>query len=165
MAAPSRERALLVFGQTADARIEIESWNTHATRFFSTAIGLTTDKRYPAGYAAPRTDEAAFVVAPPGEPPAIRSVAARPSDADDQALAEAADARRGPSGLALLARRCGMVWLVTRDEPSDRVALRLAAILASILLGPILDAAAGDLFGVKTARARLEDPTAHTIRS
>ena len=65
-------------------------------------------------------------------------------------------ARAGYTGLALLARRCKTIWLVVREGPSDRLALHLAAILASLLLGPILDASAGELFGIKTARAKLE---------
>ena len=61
------------------------------------------------------------------------------------------------TGLALLARRCQAVWIVERaDGEPDRLALLLSAILASVLLGPILDPARGELFGVKTARAKLE---------
>jgi hypothetical protein len=154
--APSRENAFIVFAQRSDARVDIDGWNAHAARFFATRIGLTTEKRYSAGGPAPRTDEAEFVVAPEGEPPGVRSTLARPCDADDRALAETIDARAGNTGLGLLAQRCGMVWMVAREEPRDRLALRLAAILASILLGPVLDAAAGELFGVKTARSKLD---------
>jgi hypothetical protein len=153
---PSREDAFVVFAQREDARVDIAGWNAHATRFFVTRIGLTADKDYPAGEPAPRVDEAAFVVAPADEPPGVRSAFARPCDAEDYALADATDARAGYTGLALLARRCGTVWLVAREEPRDLLALRLAAILASVLLGPILDTRAGELFGVKTARAKLE---------
>jgi hypothetical protein len=180
---PSREAALTVFSQRADARIDVDGWNAHAMRFFATRIGLTADKRYPVREGAPGTDEAVFVVAPNDEPAGLRSTFARPCEPDDYALAEAADA--AGSGLALLARRCGMVWFVVREHAHldvvrehahldvvrkhahldvprehdaivDRLALRLATILASILLGPILDVAAGELFGVKTARAKLE---------
>jgi hypothetical protein len=154
--APSRENAFIVFAQRSDARVDIDGWNAHAARFFATRIGLTADKRYSAAEPPPRTDEAEFVVAPEGEPPGVRSTLARPSEADDRALAETIDARAGITGLALLARRCGMIWMVAREGERDRLALRLAAILASILLGPVLDAAAGELFGVKTARAKLD---------
>ena len=51
------------------------------------------------------------------------------------------------------ARPCG--WSSARRDP-DPLALRLAAILASVLLGPILDVRVPELFGVKTARAKLE---------
>ncbi len=153
---PTREHAYLVFAQQDDARIDIDAWNAHATRFFATRIGLTTERRYVTGERLPRRDEVELIVAPDGELPGRRSAFARPSEAEDLALAEAADARAGSTGLGLLARRCATVWLVARIAQPDGLALRLAAILASVLLGPILDGAAGELFGVKTARAKLE---------
>ena len=155
MTPPLREDAFVVFAQRADARVDIGAWDAHAMRFFATRIGLSADKRYVAREAAPRTDEATFVVAPNGAPPGIRQAFARPCEAGDYALAEAADARAGGTGLALLARRCGMVWLVAREASPDPIALSLAAIMASVLLGPILDCTANELFGVKTARAKL----------
>jgi hypothetical protein len=160
VAEPPVEQAFLVFAQRTDARIEIAAWNGHAVRFFATRIGLTADPRYAEGQPPPTRDEAEFVIAPNGEPPGMRRAFARPADAVDRALAEAADARAGDTGLALLARRCKMVWLVSRDGPHDLLALRLSAILASVLLGPILDATAQELFGVKTARAKLESRAA-----
>ncbi len=151
MLPPRREDAFVVFAQRSDARIDVKVWSAHAQRFFATRLGLTADKRYDGD--EPRTDKATFVVAPDGEPPGLRHVFARPSQADDYALAEAADI--AGSGLALLARRCGTVWLVVRETRSDPLALRLAAILASVLLGPILDYSTNELFGVKTARSKL----------
>jgi hypothetical protein len=155
---PSREGPLLVFGQRVDARVDIDAWNAHAARFFETRIGLATAGApgTVAGVEAPATADTSFVVAPEGEAPGVRSARARPTAPADLALADAAEARAGGGGLALLARRCGIVWLVTREGPRDALALRLAAILASVLLGPILDADAGEIFGVKTARAKLE---------
>ncbi len=155
MTPPRREDAFLVFAQRADARMDIDAWDAHAMRFFATRIGLTVDKRYVGGEAAPRTDEATFVVAADGAPPGVRQVFARPCETGDYALAEAADARAGGTGLALLARRCGTVWLIAREASPDPIALRLATIMASVLLGPILDCPANELFGVKTARAKL----------
>jgi hypothetical protein len=142
-----------VFAQQNDARVDIDAWNGHAMRFFATRIGLASERLSPHDHRT--TDSLVFVVAPDGEPSGLRSVHARPCETDDYELASQTDARNGPTGLALLAERCHTVWLVVREAPSDRLALRLAAILASILLGPILDAAAGELFGVKTARAKL----------
>ncbi len=155
MTPPSRERTYVVFAQRSDARVEIDAWNAHAVRFFGTRIGLSADKRYPSGEPIPRSDEAEFVIAPDGAPAGRRTAFARPSEEEDRARAEAVDARAGSTGLGLLARRCGTVWLVTRADYPDALALRLAAILASVLLGPILDEAEGELFGVKTARAKL----------
>lgn len=88
----------------------------------------------------------------------IQSAFARPREADDLTLAEVADERAGPggTGLALVARRCQTVWLVSRAGDVNPLALRLAAILASVFLGPVLDVRVPELFGVKTARAKLE---------
>jgi hypothetical protein len=52
------------------------------------------------------------------------------------------------------------VWLVTRETVDDRIALRLAMILASVHLGPIVDPLGPDIFGVKTARGKLDSPRA-----
>jgi hypothetical protein len=153
-----REAAYVVFAQRADARVDIAAWSVQAERFFSTRLGLAEDKRYATGEAAPLRDQARFVVAPSGEAPGIRSAIARPCEADDLALAVRADERAGPggTGLALVARRCPTVWLISRTLDPDPLALRLSAILASVLLGPILDARVPELFGVKTAREKME---------
>jgi hypothetical protein len=147
--------ALLVFAQRENARVEIDAWCAHATRFFATRIGLTEEKRYPSG-AAPRADRVSFVVAPNVGAAGVRQALARPCEASDLARAEAAESRAAGTGLALLARRCETVWLVIRNGDDDALALTLAAILASILLGPILDTGHSELFGVKTARRKLE---------
>jgi hypothetical protein len=153
-----REAAYVVFAQRADARVDIGGWSAQAERFFATRLGLAEDKRYAPGRDAPRHEEARFVIAPAGEAPGIRSASARPRADDDLALATDVDGRAGPggTGLALVARRCQTVWLVGRETDPDPLALRLAAILASVLLGPILDVRVPELFGVKTARAKLE---------
>jgi hypothetical protein len=155
---PARETAFLVFAQRSDARVDIAGWSAQAERFFTTRLGLAEEKQYAPGTSPPRTDEARVVVAPAGEPPGIRSVFARPREVDDLTLAEMADERAGPggTGLALVARRCQTVWLVSRADQADPLALRLAAILASVFLGPILDVRVPEIFGVKTARAKLE---------
>jgi hypothetical protein len=147
----------LVFAQRADARIDIDGWNAHASRFFSTRLGLTEEKRYAADEPVPTKDRASFVVAPTGETPGIRSALARPRNLTDLTAATEADERAGPggTGLALLARRCETVWIVSREAKPDPLALRLAAIFASVLLGPILDPDGAALFGAKTARAKL----------
>ena len=141
----SRESAFVVFAQSAGSDIDVDALNAQAARFFSTRIGLAETHTSP---------PVALVVAPDGEAPGIRRVLARPRDAEDLALAEAADAAM--TGLALLARRCSSVWLVERTSEPDGLALRLAVVLASVMLGPVLDARGPELFGVKTGRAKLD---------
>lgn len=53
----------------------------------------------------------------------------------------------------LAERRCGSIWLVERSATNARASLVLAAIIASVCLGPILGD--GELFGVRTAREKL----------
>jgi hypothetical protein len=146
--------ALLVFAQPAMPRVDVDAWNAHATRFFATRLGLAEVKRDGPGE-PPWTEPTRLVVAPDGQAAGIRTIAARPSDERDLAMAAATETRAAGSGLALLARRCPTIWRVDRDGDDDALALRLAAILASLLLGPILDPSGPDIFGVKTARERL----------
>jgi hypothetical protein len=137
-----RDTCFLVFSQAESARVDVPGWDAHARRFFRTQLSLAS------------SDETAIRVTPEGEPEGVRRVHGRPREPADLALAEAADA--AGTGLALLARRCPTVWLVAREGDDDLLALRLAAILASVALGPILDARVPELLGVKSARARFE---------
>jgi hypothetical protein len=148
MSGKDRRTSFVVFAQSGSAFVDVAAWDAHAARFFRTRLSL------PAELSSERQGETALLVAPEGEAAGVRFVRGRPRDAEDLALADAADAAR--SGLALLARRCPTVWLVAREADLDPLALRLAAILASALLGPILDARIPELLGVKSARPRFE---------
>jgi hypothetical protein len=139
-----RRAVFIVFSQYEGAIADIQGWDAHARRFFGTQLSLVDGRTADAG---------AVRIAPDGEASGIRVVHVRPREADDLALAEAADVAQ--TGLALLARRCRTVWLVTREAESDPLALRLAAIVASVVLGPILDVRVPELLGVKSARERL----------
>jgi hypothetical protein len=147
---PLRETSYLVFSQGPAAAPDVTAWDAHATRFFDARLGLAE---------VPRTTGPAIglrvVVAPRAGGSGIRRVVGRPRDADDRAMAEAAEAKSGGGGLATLARRCPHVWLVCRESEPDMVALLLATVLASASLGPVLDVRTLDLFGVKSARAKL----------
>lgn len=164
---------LRVFAQSADTSIDIDAWNAHALRFFSTRLGLaeanaahdlparaellfshSRSGRSETG-SATTTLRARFVIAPRDAPAGIRAASRRACEAVDLAEAESAEVASGTSGLALLARRCGALWLIEREGPDDALALRFAAILASLVLGPILDPDVKALFGVKTARAKM----------
>jgi hypothetical protein len=142
-APPAPSLVLLVFAQPGHVRVDVDAWSAHAARFFATRLGLASE-------------EHSFVVAPDGHPPGIRAALPRPSTTADFSAADAAEARARGAGLALLARRCKTVWVVARESPSDALALRLAVILASVFLGPILDPASAEIYGVKTGRAKVE---------
>lgn len=151
--------SFLVFAQPANARIDIAAWRVHAKRFFATDIGLSADKRYPDG--APTADAANIVLSGP-KGAGTRLCLATPRSDGDLVLAERADAcsPTAGSGLADLARRCPTVWRVEAVGDDDALSLTLTAILASILLGPIVSVDGRSLFGVRTAREKLDRLTA-----
>jgi hypothetical protein len=138
--------AYVVFSSAPDARLDVAGWDGHAQRFFATRLTLV-------GQAG--DGEARILVAPRGADAGERVLSARPRTPEDLALAEEAEVRAGGGGMVLVARRCPSVWVVARTGEDDRLALGLAMILASVVLGPILDARGPELFGPKTARARL----------
>lgn len=144
--ASNRDQRLLVFAQRTIANLEIDAWNRQGERFFGTRIGL----------AEPLDNGGRLVIAPNGHDPGLRAIEGRNRNEDDLIRADLAEARAGGGGLAALARRCQTVWLIERVSPTDMLALRLAAVMASVLLGPIVDPETSDIFGVKTARLRLE---------
>lgn len=155
LASPERSVAYTVFAQRADADLGLEVLRSQASRFFAARLGLTVDKTY--GDVAPSIDVARVVLrTDDGTATGTRLCFGRPATAEDHAAADRAERAQGSNGMAQLARRCAMVWLVAREADDDRGALTLAAIFASVMLGPILSPAGDELFGVRTARMKLE---------
>ncbi len=155
LAPPDRAAAFTVFAQRDDARLDVEAIRRHAERFFAAKLGLTVDKRYGAGVLA--VDAARVVVASDdGAASGTRLCYARPTDPDDLAAADAAERVQRTHGMSLLAQRCATVWMVVRESDDDRAALTIAAIFASTMLGPILSPDGREIFGVRTARLKLE---------
>ena len=155
LAPPDPSAAYTVFAQRSDAMLDVAALRNHAVRFFEAKLGLTVDKRY--GHDAPQTDAARVVLATnDGSASGTRLCFGRRARGPDHAAAEAAERVQGSNGMALLAQRCGTVWLVVRESDDDRVALTIAAIFASSMLGPILGPEGDELFGVRTARMKLE---------
>ncbi len=152
---PDRSASYAVFSQRPDASVDIEAVRQHASRFFSAKIGLTVEKRY--GTDPPETDAARIVIAGnDGTSSGTRFCYGRPACSADVAAAEEAERRQGTYGMALLAERCPTVWLVVPEGDDDPAALTIAAVFASIFLGPILAPGGKELFGVRTARLKLE---------
>lgn len=138
--------AYLVFSQRPDTSVDAEAWDAQARRFFGATLTVSTDGER-------------LAVTRDGQAPAERPVRARSATDADRARAAEAEARMSGGGLGLLARRCPVVWEVAREADPDPDALRIAAVLASVLLGPIVDPHGRDggpeIFGVKTAREKL----------
>jgi hypothetical protein len=151
---PARSAAFTVFAQRSDARVEAEIWRRHAAQFFDTRLDLTVPKHY--AFDPPDTDMARVVVSTSDNPEVIRDCHGRPRTEDDLHAAGQAEARVGAAGLGKLAQRCNTVWLVVAEGDPDGSALLVAAILASVVLGPILSPDGNELFGVRTARLKLE---------
>jgi hypothetical protein len=128
-----------VFAQDVEPLVPTEAWKRAAERFFATKLEIT---KAGANGASITIDGS------------VRRVTGRAREEADLRDALAADTRAGFTGLYDLAeRRCKTVWVVEREGDVDNAALRLAAIIASVALGPILDGDA--LFGVRTAREKL----------
>ena len=158
MEAPPRSKAFMVFAQRRDARVEAEVWRRHAAQFFDTELELALPKRYI--FDAPPADAARIRLTGPDGLEKTRLCFGRPREDDDLKTADEVDTRQGAAGLGRLAQRCSTVWLVVTEGDTDEAALRLAAILASVVLGPILSPDGQELFGVRTARAKLEGTAA-----
>jgi hypothetical protein len=153
---PARSAAFTVFSQVPSVALDVAALKQQATRFFHAKVGLTVEKKY--AHPLPTADAARVVLATDdGSAAGTRLCFGRLVDSADLAAADRADA--GSNGMSLLAQRCPTVWLVTFESDDDRVALGIAAIFASVMLGPILSRKRdGDdeLFGVRTARLKLE---------
>jgi hypothetical protein len=159
---PLRDACFTVFSQRPDARIDGAEWARHAERFFATRIELSDEREYH-DVASSERHAAATVTLTPLRKEAgdasgggARICRGRPRWDDDLRAVRGAEAVG--AGLAELAARCPRVWLVGTTGPAgtdDPIALRLAAIIAGIVLGPILTPRGAALFGPKTAREKL----------
>jgi hypothetical protein len=153
---PDRSSSYLVFAQRTDACHDMRAIKQNAQRFVAAKIGLTVEKKYRDD--APMSDAARVVLASDdGTIAGTRLCFGRAADASDLAVVEEAERAQGSTGMALLAQRCSTVWLIEAEGgEEDRVALALSAILASVLLGPIVPPKGDRVFGVRTARLELE---------
>ena len=155
LAPPDPRAAYTVFVQRSGAALDVAALKNHAARFFAAKLGLTVEKKY--WDEPPVVDVARIVLASEdGTASGTRLCFGRAATSADHDAAEEAERAQQTHGMALLARRCPTVWLVVRETEDDRVALTLAAILASSMLGPILSPEGDELFGVRTARLKLE---------
>lgn len=142
-------------GPTAQPRVPWGEAKAHAARFFELRLGLSIEHD--------GLPPLVLVALAPAEGRGAECIViARAATADDRALATAADTTEGASGFAALVHRCPWLWLVCPVDSAVRDAgepfpwaLRTAAVLAGVGLGPILCPGA-KLIGPKTARLRSE---------
>jgi hypothetical protein len=146
--------AFTVFSQFENVEFPVETLRVQAARFFRIELAATVEKNYALEATAVREDAIQLLVAEGGVT-TTHFVFGTANDAASIGAAALAEAGVG-SGLAMLAARCPTRWLVATDDPRERRALLLAAVLASVALGPILLPQNAGLIGVKGARALLD---------
>jgi hypothetical protein len=159
--APLRpDEAWTLLSPEPEARVDAARWAHQAETFFRARLAVLQDKRYPAG-TMPLADVVDVALSEPGAraPTRVRVVTV-PADRAPEALAAGAAGARaiGGAGFDALVPRTRRVWQVHEriDEGgSARAPLAVAAILASLLLAPVVPPEGGTIFGVKGARERL----------
>jgi hypothetical protein len=178
------ESAWSLFAPEAEARVDAARWAHHARKFFSLELTVIPTKTYPTGgfpladacevevrrivaerpqsfVAAVPLDRAAVDRQDPKLAPCARAwVVTVPLDRAAGARAAALAIARGPSGggfeaLVLRAKRLWQIAEAPTYGDDLRAPLALAAVLASVLLAPIVPPRESAIFGVKTARERL----------
>ncbi len=134
--------------------LHAEALRHRAERFFRLELELLTSKRYPGG-GHPRSDAAVFRVHR-GEEARDLEVVTFPLEHGELARAAHVAGAHVGAGFDVLIARAVRAWQVALPPHGEAFALALATVLASSLLAPILPPDASVVFGVKTARARLE---------
>jgi hypothetical protein len=142
-----------------DARVDAARWAHQAETFFRVRLVVLQDKRYPAG-TVPLADVVDIELSEAGMAPTRVRVVTVPADRAPEALAAGAAGARaiGGAGFDALIPRTRRVWQIRErvDPPGDpRAPLVVAAVLASLLLAPVVPPEGGTLFGDHAARERL----------
>ena len=145
-----------VFSQQPDLVAALPKLLAHARRFFAAELDVLSAS------APERPDLAHAVVSLRLESaryPGSGSfrIESRPATAADREAATAAEIRGKAGGMALLAARCPVLWIITpQADASGSAELQLSALLASVALGPVLPSDESTLYGVRGAMERAE---------
>lgn len=145
-----------VFSQQPDLVAALPQLLAHAHRFFAAELDVLSAS------SAERPELASALVSLriesaryPGD--GTFRIESRGTTDEDRAAAERAEARGRAGGMAQLAARCAVVWVVTRDgEVTGSAELQLSALLASVALGPVMPEDESTLYGVRGAMERAE---------
>jgi hypothetical protein len=138
----------LVFSQEPPGRPPYERLAANAVRFFSTTLDLLEQHEH------------SIVMRLVCSRPALHGefrITSRGTAKDDLMNARDAEARGRAGGMAMLAEKCGQIWTIESlptEVPRDAAVLTLAAICASVALGPVLPPDGSTLFGVRGAIER-----------
>jgi hypothetical protein len=143
-----------------EASIDAARWAHQAETFFRAGLTLVRAKRYPAG-TLPISDAALVEIGPRADAVKARvRVITTPMERAPEAQRAAVEGARaiGGAGMDALIARARRLWQVQarlEGEGDPRAPLLLAAVLASLLLAPVVPPGGGTIFGVKGARERL----------
>ena len=141
----------LVFSQQSLTSLDVARLVQHAKRFFGLGFEVRECRR------EGETGELVMVVTGGSGavgPPLHARV--RACAEGDYEAAERAERAGSAGGMAALARRCRFVWELEPGAAAEVEVCRLCAILASVLLGPVMPPDGSTLFGVRGARERAE---------
>jgi hypothetical protein len=148
-----------ILSPEADARVDAARWAHQAATFFRLHLEVLTPKRYPSG-AVPLADliDATIARGEHDDDRARVRIVTVPIDRAPEARRRGLDAAAaiGGAGMDALVLRARRLWQIEDDAEHPHAPLAIAAVLASLLLGPIVPPSADAIFGVKGARERLD---------
>lgn len=155
--------AYTLFSAEISARIDIATLAHKARTFFATALEIDPAKAYPDGR-TPNRDAVHIDVKPLGnrdQLPTRVFVVTWPLDEHPafRDIGDTAARAIGGAGMDALVARAKRIWQVSTDgvQGADlHASLRVAAILAAVLLAPIVPPDGTTIYGVKGARERLD---------
>lgn len=156
------ERHGCVFAPDATGRVELPRWVDHARTFLGAELAMVQRLTHPDGV-LPAAATLGFTlrrVGDEGAPTRVR-VHTRPIDeaAGVREAGERAARAIGGAGMDALVRKATRAWMVeaTPDGGGDaRAPLVMAAVLAGVLLAPIVPPEGDAIFATKGARQRLD---------
>jgi hypothetical protein len=142
--------AYSVLSPEAISRVEPARWSQQARTFLDAVVAVEGD---------PISDTFELTVAPPAGEATRVMVASFPIAETPEivAAAERGVAAIGGAGMDALVARAQRVWqIANRVDGDPRAPLVAAALLAMVLLGPIVPPDEATIYGVRGARVRLE---------
>jgi hypothetical protein len=143
-----------IFSQEQAAAPPFEKLAAHASRFFSATLELREQSE--------ASISVRLVVTRPQLTGEFR-ITSRVTTDDDRERARTAESRGRAGGMALLAEKCGHLWTLeatSADTASEAACLTLAAICASVALGPVLPPDGATLYGVRGSIERRDQALA-----
>lgn len=149
-----------LFAAEAEARIDLPLWTAQARSLVRAQLALVEVITDPGGR-LPREATVTFLIRHESDTLKASGVRVHTLPLTDlpRASEVASDAVRaiGGAGMDFLVARAQRVWMVETGHSRDvRAPLAVAAVLAGVLLAPIVPPEGGVIFGLKTARTKLE---------